>query len=662
MRNVLVLVISMALLNIGGAYERTVLVELFTSTTCGYCPAAEQELDNIVAAHGGRVVELAYHVGWPAPGNDPFYHANPSESDARVSYYNVTGTPTGFVDGTEQSSLSSAVTSRLSVSSPLQLTVTLSEGYRVRGVIRRSSSISGDIRAFFAITESNINYRAPNGRNIFNGVMRDLIPNANGVPVNLTSGDSVVLEYDYTLAPSWNPANLKMIFFVQNRSTKEVYQTAFVDIPAPGYYFGLTSLTPTQSLVDPLSTEGVEFKVLLKNMGTLADSYKIRLIKNIPREWSSSFCTSSGCYNDSATVSLASLAQETLKVDIYPMGYEGRGKDILIVSSLGSPLLSDTITFEATTGGSVLIIDDDQGDNFERYYQAALDSTHLDHFTISRQDGPISSSTLIRFRAVVWFTGTPFTDVLSASDKIALQTYLTNGGKLFITGSEIGWALTDTSAFYRNFLHAHYVADSAWNLNVYGITGDPISDGMSFRIAGGDGANNQRYPDIIRPRDAYATPIFTYGTSIDSCAGLRIATGTYKVVYLGFGFEAIDNPASRALLMRRVMNYLGIESATAEYNPPAKPQKLSLDSVHPNPFNSEVIFTFESPENGTIMLEIFDVLGNRLWAKSENVTRGKKTERWNGKSDNGIPLPSGIYFLRLSFKNETETAKLLLLK
>ena len=44
---------------------------------------------------------------------------------------------------------------------------------------------------------------------------------------------------------------------------------------------------------------------------------------------------------------------------------------------------------------------------------------------------------------------------------------------------------------------------------------------------------------------------------VGSCtAGLRVDTGTYKVVYFAFGFEAINSAADRQAVMERVLNWL----------------------------------------------------------------------------------------------------------
>lgn len=58
----------------------------------------------------------------------------------------------------------------------------------------------------------------------------------------------------------------------------------------------------------------------------------------------------------------------------------------------------------------------------------------------------------------------------------SLKTYLEQGGCLFISGSEIGWDLSNKGsaadkAFYNNYLKAVYVADDAGVETVVGEAG-----------------------------------------------------------------------------------------------------------------------------------------------------------------------------------------------
>jgi hypothetical protein len=92
-----------------------------------------------------------------------------------------------------------------------------------------------------------------------------------------------------------------------------------------------------------------------------------------------------------------------------------------------------------------------------------------------------------------------------------------------------------------------------------GVAGDPITDGMDLHIAGGDGANNQTYPDAISPYDSDATTILTYRNSSYKGA-IRVTDADFgsRIVYLGFGFEAIDNAQDRANLLGGALLWLGV--------------------------------------------------------------------------------------------------------
>ena len=71
------------------------------------------------------------------------------------------------------------------------------------------------------------------------------------------------------------------------------------------------------------------------------------------------------------------------------------------------------------------------------------------------------------FSIVVWFTGDDWSNTLTTTDQNNLQTYLDSGGKLFVSGSDIGWDIGGSS-FYRDYLHAQYIRDDT---NLYVLSG-----------------------------------------------------------------------------------------------------------------------------------------------------------------------------------------------
>ena len=213
------------------------------------------------------------------------------------------------------------------------------------------------------------------------------------------------------------------------------------------------------------------------------------------------------------------------------------------------------------TGAGVLLVDDDLGENYEKYYENALTAGGYtyDRWNVSLRGRSPDNVTLQNYRVVVWLTGDDLWNTLTSADQANLKSYLDAGGRLFLSGQNIGYDLVHTGnlssiAFYRDYLHADYIRYDSNSDTLEGMVSDPIGDGLTIGISGGDGANNQRYPSEIAPHDDNATPIFTY--TGNGCGAIRADNGIHKVVYVAFGFEAINNTEDRNTVMDRVIRWL----------------------------------------------------------------------------------------------------------
>ena len=140
----------------------------------------------------------------------------------------------------------------------------------------------------------------------------------------------------------------------------------------------------------------------------------------------------------------------------------------------------------------------------------------------------------------------------------------------------------DALTWYHDVLHANFINDDTNDLTLYGEPADPIGDGLSINIGGGDGANNETYPSDIDPRDAAASIVLRYDATRNG--GIKVDTGTYRLVYFAFGFEAINNAAHRALVMQRVIDWLAPASVavpTGDTPPAADPGRQLAESLQP---------------------------------------------------------------------------------
>ncbi len=263
----------------------------------------------------------------------------------------------------------------------------------------------------------------------------------------------------------------------------------------------------------------------------------------------------------------------------------------------------------------------------ERYYTDALRvaGRRFDVWrTVCR--GPVDPATLMAYaganQAVViaW----PYAEASDAvfTAREAIVQFLEAGGRLFLSGQDFGWSAegNDGSRFdvlFRQYLHAGLVSDYG-SFELEGRPADPLTDGLRFRVSGGDGANNQESPDAIvalppaqpllfylsspaaHTRAASRLPgaarvsfpvaprrlgrAFSENGDEPLCGGLRVDTGRYKVVYLAFGLEAVADAGQRAGLLARSLDFLlepvspaGQITATAD--PAALPADGTAESL-----------------------------------------------------------------------------------
>ncbi len=215
------------------------------------------------------------------------------------------------------------------------------------------------------------------------------------------------------------------------------------------------------------------------------------------------------------------------------------------------PTSTPTITPTPVPVQPILLVDDDANSSYESYFTAALNSLGrgYDTWNVYTQGSP-SVATLQAHQIVIWFTGNDYSTTLTGTDTANLQTYLNGGGKLFITGQDIGYDIS-TSSFYGSYLHASYVTDDT---NVTTLTGTDIMAGANVTITGGDGASNQTYPSAIGLGSG-AVGLYDYDGTTYTWGALRWE-GAYRVVYFAFGFEGISAAATRATVMDRVLTWL----------------------------------------------------------------------------------------------------------
>ena len=85
------------------------------------------------------------------------------------------------------------------------------------------------------------------------------------------------------------------------------------------------------------------------------------------------------------------------------------------------------------------------------------------------------------------------------------------------------------------------------------------------------------------------------------------------------------------------------------------PSNFKLYQNHPNPFNSVTTIRYVLEHSGEVYLTIYNVLGQRIRTVSYDIrTIGVHETEWDGKNDEGKPVPSGVYFYILNVHSHSE--------
>ncbi|MCL6098442.1 MAG: T9SS type A sorting domain-containing protein [Bacteroidetes bacterium] len=93
------------------------------------------------------------------------------------------------------------------------------------------------------------------------------------------------------------------------------------------------------------------------------------------------------------------------------------------------------------------------------------------------------------------------------------------------------------------------------------------------------------------------------------------------------------------------------------------PQNFELYANYPNPFNPTTNIRYSIPVQNHVSLTIYNLLGQKVATLVDQVQQsGTYTANWNGTSDNGLVVSSGLYFYRIEAGNFITTKKMVLLK
>ena len=360
--------------------------------------------------------------------------------------------------------------------------------------------------------------------------------------------------------------------------------------------------------------------------------------------------------DNSGGFSVTVPAEEDFRIDILPLEspFAPLSQIVTNVSPSGQQVSLPLLPAD------VMLVDDDGGQEYERFFQNAFANISRSYFTWNVEaSGAPQLSDIEKFpnRIIVWFTGDGNGVTLTAAEQDVLLDHINNNGELFLTGQNIAEQLSGSELLNRMGI------SFAKNISIPIILGidNDITDGMVFPSAGSGGANNQNSRDQLSIEDpAIARTIFKYGTNSALTAAAAIELNSARTVFFGFGWEAIGNNAAREATLDVILDYLedAVTAVETTNETPGVPVSFQLQQNYPNPFNPSTTIEFSLQNAGEVSLEVYNTAGQKI-ATLVNNRMGTGEHNIIFKADD---FASGIYFYTLKSGQYQRTRKMILLR
>ncbi len=188
------------------------------------------------------------------------------------------------------------------------------------------------------------------------------------------------------------------------------------------------------------------------------------------------------------------------------------------------------------------------------------------------------------------------------------------------------------------------------------------SDGMWRTFITGDGlVDNRIYTIAIDSNDVV-------------WVGTKYGVSTYdgETWYSYNMIEGLsDKPISSIAFDSRGFVWFGTNEGVLRFDPKAVsvelsnffPAEFKITGNFPNPFNTGTIIQFKIPHEGTVNLEVYNIMGQQIRTLlSDGKTASMHSIFWDGKDENGYAVSSGTYFTRLINDSHVTSHKMTLIK
>ncbi len=312
---------------------------------------------------------------------------------------------------------------------------------------------------------------------------------------------------------------------------------------------------------------------------------------------------------------------------------------------------------------AVLLVDDDGGEETEDVFRQALsDAGHsaVDEWSVETGSGTVQDPFTTGNATILWATGEESSETLTASDQASLTPIIASGVNFILIGQNFDEDLAG-SDFFSDVLHLSSLTTNTHSPVVSGVDGHEIFGPFLDRPL----LIVQDSPSSFTPLAAAEAAMFyspgdeTAVVTYDGLPGSK----THKVTTFGFDLSWGQDEVLIADILGSVVAWEQMTTGIEDEGAPSVPSRVALESNVPNPFNPSTLIAFALSETMNASLRIYDLRGARVRTLHEGVlAAGRHSVHWDGKSDGGLALASGVYVYRLETPRERLTRRMVLLK
>jgi len=139
------------------------------------------------------------------------------------------------------------------------------------------------------------------------------------------------------------------------------------------------------------------------------------------------------------------------------------------------------------------------------------------------------------------------------------------------------------------------------------------------------------------------------------------APNAFRVYYYVKSVSGLGLSSAKSNTVNKILSTGLIQAKLAMSN--SLPTEFRIYNAYPNPFNNLTGFKIDLIEDSNLSISIFNINGVLVYNDTRNgMSPGQYTIFWEGNSQKGEDIPSGIYLFRVKVNDYVEPGKITLLK